>query len=85
MSFLNVDLINRTSALHPKPDFHFTYGTAGFREKYVLLMKFLSKLFSIILILKCKFKLCSADLLDSVVFRIGLLAVLRSKVKNGRE
>ncbi|XP_047128946.1 phosphoacetylglucosamine mutase isoform X1 [Hydra vulgaris] len=58
MSFLNKELINQSSALHPRPDFLFTYGTAGFREK--------------------------GDLLDSVVFRVGMLAVLRSKHKNGQ-
>ncbi|KAI8929778.1 hypothetical protein BC831DRAFT_442054 [Entophlyctis helioformis] len=46
------------AAKHPRPDHHYTYGTAGFRMK--------------------------ATLLDSVMFRVGLLAVLRSKSHLGK-
>ena len=45
--------VSEKSSKYPKPEFKFTYGTAGFRLK--------------------------ADLLPSVMYRMGLLAVLRSR------
>lgn len=50
--------ISAAVAAHPKPDYKFTYGTAGFRIE--------------------------ASLLDSVMVRVGLLAVLRSKSHKGK-
>ncbi|KAH8591648.1 N-acetylglucosamine-phosphate mutase-like protein [Bisporella sp. PMI_857] len=51
--------IQTASDKHPKPvEFHFQYGTAGFRMK--------------------------ANLLDSVVFRVGLIASLRSRKLGGQ-
>lgn len=55
---MDKEKIEKLLKIHPKPDFNFTYGTAGFRAK--------------------------ADVLDSVMFKMGLLAALRSKVKNGQ-
>eukprot|EP01116_Phalansterium_solitarium_P023957 TRINITY_DN8636_c0_g1_i2.p1 TRINITY_DN8636_c0_g1~~TRINITY_DN8636_c0_g1_i2.p1 ORF type:complete len:537 (+),score=191.36 TRINITY_DN8636_c0_g1_i2:126-1736(+) len=55
-----VDFPNVSAATvrHPKPDVVFSYGTAGFRTKGVLL--------------------------DSVLFRLGLLVVLRSRSQKGK-
>ncbi|KAF9206015.1 Phosphoacetylglucosamine Mutase [Haplosporangium sp. Z 27] len=58
MATINFETLNALSDKHPKPDAHFTYGTAGFRMK--------------------------AELLDSVIFRTGILAALRSKKLDGK-
>ncbi len=55
----------------------FSYGTAGFRDKLVdeSFFFFPSETFIFSFSRACK--------LERVVFRVGLLAVLRSKVKKG--
>ncbi|KAF9360257.1 Phosphoacetylglucosamine Mutase [Mortierella sp. AD094] len=58
MATINFETLSALSDKHPKPDAHFTYGTAGFRMK--------------------------AELLDSVIFRTGILAALRSKKLDGK-
>ena len=63
-----------------EPTWTHSYGTAGFRDKLVPAGK------------KCTatnfwgliFLLCRAEKLDRVLFRMGLLSVLRSKVKKGK-
>ena len=53
------------------------YGTAGFRTKSVFNRFKLCQRF-----IFC-FRDCRADILDHVMYRMGLLAVLRSKLKKG--
>jgi phosphoacetylglucosamine mutase len=67
---------------HPKPtDVIYTYGTAGFRTKYplppVLPPPFLSDWWLISFVSR-------GEVLDSVLYRTGLLAALRSKAKNSQ-
>lgn len=54
---MDLSPIEAENVHHPKPNFNFSYGTAGFRAK--------------------------ADVLDSVMFRMGILAAIRSKAKDG--
>jgi phosphoacetylglucosamine mutase len=58
------------SKKHPKsPDVTYTYGTAGFRTTYPYFVLMLT---------------CSANVLDPVMYRAGLLAALRSKAKGSQ-
>ncbi|CCG84227.1 protein of unknown function [Taphrina deformans PYCC 5710] len=69
------DAVTSASAKHPKPEAqNYTYGTAGFRTKYNHPQSLSSTYLT----------WCRADLLDSVVFRVGLLAILRSKKLQGQ-
>ncbi|KAJ3130491.1 Phosphoacetylglucosamine Mutase [Nowakowskiella sp. JEL0407] len=84
------------SAKHPRPEnITYTYGTAGFRMKYVdlkLSSKSRSQLINdstfgqITELVSDSYIIAQkrAELLDSVIFRVGLLAVLRSKAQNGK-
>lgn len=77
MVSLPVDAISRFSDLHVKPsNIRYAYGTAGFRTEYVfhrLLLDWGIHSFSI-----------RATVLDSVLFRVGVLAALRSKRLDGK-
>ncbi|CEQ41623.1 SPOSA6832_03363 [Sporobolomyces salmonicolor] len=78
---LNATGITAGSVAHPRPqNLHYSYGTAGFRTVYAALdppshapppLTLGSALYS-------------ADVLDSVLYRVGLLAALRSKNLGGK-
>ncbi len=72
---LDVNEISRLSDLHLKPiHLKYQYGTAGFRTLYVhLTHQRLSYSNSL-----------RGSVLDSVLFRVGILAGLRSKKLDGR-
>lgn len=76
MSTLPVASIKELSENHPKPsDIKFTYGTAGFRTLYVL---------HPLAIARFLIRNRRASVLDSVLFRVGVLAGLRSKKLDGK-
>ena len=63
------------SKKHPKPaDITYAYGTAGFRTKYPLPSP----------VKRLTHFVIRADTLDSVFYRSGLLAALRSKAKGSQ-
>lgn len=63
------------AAQHPKPaDLHFQYGTAGFRTLYGIFASSCSH----------SDHYDSGNTLDSVLFRVGVLAGLRSKRLDGK-
>lgn len=76
---LDQQKIRAASDLHPTPDTKFVYGTAGFRMRYVLVWARSTA--------SCHFANNSyfyrADMLDSVLFKVGILAALRSYKLNG--
>jgi phosphoacetylglucosamine mutase len=77
MVSLPVDAISHFSDLHVKPiNVKYAYGTAGFRTEYVfhrLLLDWLTHS-----------SVVRAAVLDSVLFRVGVLAALRSKRLDGK-
>lgn len=69
--------ISRLSDAHPKPpQLRYQYGTAGFRTLCVYLNSYRLTLFST--------SDRRASVLDSVLFRVGILAALRSKKLDGK-
>ena len=69
--------ISRLSDAHPKPpQLRYQYGTAGFRTSYVHLNPYRLTFFST--------SDHRASVLDSVLFRVGILAGLRSKKLDGK-
>lgn len=71
------DILRTLSETHPKPQpLRFQYGTAGFRTLSVTFIT--SRLAS--LIISC----IRGSHLDSVLFRVGVLAALRSKRLDGK-
>jgi len=76
MSELPLQAIKPFSDSHPKPaELHFQYGTAGFRTLYVQ--------FCVLFLLRSN-SLDRGSTLDSVIFRVGILAGLRSKKLDGK-
>ncbi|KAI9725285.1 MAG: Phosphoacetylglucosamine Mutase [Chrysothrix sp. TS-e1954] len=80
--------ILQASAKHPQPGSIFQYGTAGVPLHFLLHGVYLTVLPhfpNVTLSTPCIFlTIINSDLLDSVVFRVGLLAALRSKKLNGQ-
>ena len=77
MAGLPVDAIRRLADKHPKPShIHYQYGTAGFRTKYVP--------WPLASTIRDTDNLRRGDVLDSVMFRVGILAGLRSKKLDGK-
>jgi phosphoacetylglucosamine mutase len=67
--------IKKLSELHPKPEtIRFQYGTAGFRTLYVVRRDREG----------CADTMSSGNVLDPVLFRVGILAGLRSKKLGGQ-
>lgn len=78
MTTLNVEEVKRLSDLHPKPDhIRFQYGTAGFRTLYVATSSTDIDSFY-------DFENDRGNTLDSVLFRMGIIAGLRSKKLDGK-
>lgn len=77
MSGLPVAAIRKLADKHPKPShIHYQYGTAGFRTQYVPWLPASNS---------CNVDgLSSGDVLDSVMFRVGVLAGLRSRKLDGK-
>ena len=81
LSDTQAQAITTASEAHPRPDDKhvFQYGTAGFRLKWVVQMHFSCSRSA-----RLTDDAHRATLLDSALFRVGLLAVLRSKKQNGK-
>ena len=79
MSTLPVDTIKVLSDQHPKPaNIRFQYGTAGFRTLYVQIFPMRTSRGD-----NTKIHIRGSTL-DSVMFRVGILAALRSKKLDGK-
>lgn len=79
MSSLPVETIASLADQHPKPaHITFQYGTAGFRTLYVGIP------FIVAADANLSRFLFSGNVLDSVLFRVGVLAALRSKKQDGK-
>lgn len=79
MRALKEDSIERAAAKHPNPQgVKFSYGTAGFRMLFVSCSLFIEHLQT------HSSSLCRATQLDGVVFRVALVAALRSASMNGQ-
>ena len=76
-----IEAVNSASQQHPRPDaaIAYQYGTAGFRLRQVD-RNIQAQCIKLMLDVMCD----RADKLDSVLFRVGLLAGLRSKKQNGK-
>lgn len=76
---LNVPLLSELYDKHPKPaHITFQYGTAGFRTLYVAAFAAVRAMWLTEIALR------RGDQLDSVLFRMGVLAGLRSKKLDGK-
>ena len=78
MAALPIAEIRRLSDLHPKPkNVQFQYGTAGFRTLQVSYLFLNSSYINLDVIHR-------GSVLDSVLFRVGILAGLRSRKLDGK-
>jgi phosphoacetylglucosamine mutase len=74
---LDFKVVARAADQHPKPTYYqYQYGTAGFRTQYAFLSA------SLVAFIIERRHFCSGDRLESVVFRVAILAALRSMKHN---